>query len=657
MSQNDFNIANQGFPSFRSDLNDALQALASNSSGATEPATTYAGQFWYDSTNDVLKFRNEANSAWIDPPIAGLVQALSDLGVTASAAELNKMDGVTASTAEINYIDGVTSNIQTQLNAKGVGDITGVTAGTNLTGGGTSGGVTVNLTASPNITSLSVGSSEVISSARQLKNIASVDATTVAALGAAGVGGGGGELELTAGEAITAGQLVSLNSAGNIEVAGANYGPEKNLGFSGTIAVEMNVAYSTTNNKFVMAWLQSSSQGIYAAVGTIASNGSITVGSAVQIEGATSGLDNGNIAYIPAQNSFVISWTDQSAGAQARACQISGTSLSLGSVVTYLSHSGGSVLAVDNSVGYSGGSSAILQYGNYYGGGNYARGITVSGTSISLGSQQSLGVTYYRQRKAFVYDSTANKTIIGYGNGSEYRFRLGTMSGNSLSLGSTGTLSKNLNVKNNGAHDVVTDKNAFVFQNNTDSNTQSLVITVSGTSISLGATTVISDTQYTESGCITDGGGTVFIVMSAPYTGSGVAPVYMSTSITGTTLSAGVATTPDPSSLATGLGQPFYDDNSGFFGIFYTHSGTAYARAISSGGIGAWIGIAAENISNGSTGKITVVGGINESQTGLVTGAYYGLPPSTGVLTKNGQPKIGLGISATKLFITTGGVS
>jgi hypothetical protein len=118
MSQNDFNIANQGFPSFRSDLNDALQALASNSSGATEPATTYAGQFWYDSTNNVVKFRNEANSAWIDPPIAGLATSLSDFGVTASAAELNKMDGVTATTAEINYIDGVTSNIQTQLNAK-----------------------------------------------------------------------------------------------------------------------------------------------------------------------------------------------------------------------------------------------------------------------------------------------------------------------------------------------------------------------------------------------------------------------------------------------------------------------------------------------------------------------------------------------------------
>ena len=43
---------------------------------------------------------------------------LSQLGVTATAAELNKLDGVTATTTELNYIDGVTSNIQTQLNNK-----------------------------------------------------------------------------------------------------------------------------------------------------------------------------------------------------------------------------------------------------------------------------------------------------------------------------------------------------------------------------------------------------------------------------------------------------------------------------------------------------------------------------------------------------------
>ena len=65
MSQHDFEIANQGFPSFRSDLNSGLQALASNSAGATEPSSTYAYQFWYDSTANLLKMRNGDDDAWI----------------------------------------------------------------------------------------------------------------------------------------------------------------------------------------------------------------------------------------------------------------------------------------------------------------------------------------------------------------------------------------------------------------------------------------------------------------------------------------------------------------------------------------------------------------------------------------------------------------
>jgi hypothetical protein len=38
--------------------------------------------------------------------------------VTATATELNALDGITATVTELNYTDGVTSNIQTQLNAK-----------------------------------------------------------------------------------------------------------------------------------------------------------------------------------------------------------------------------------------------------------------------------------------------------------------------------------------------------------------------------------------------------------------------------------------------------------------------------------------------------------------------------------------------------------
>lgn len=58
-------------------------------------------------------------------------------GVTATTAELNLLDGVTATTAELNYVDGVTSNIQTQLDAKEAADAEILKADTddNLTAG------------------------------------------------------------------------------------------------------------------------------------------------------------------------------------------------------------------------------------------------------------------------------------------------------------------------------------------------------------------------------------------------------------------------------------------------------------------------------------------------------------------------------------------
>ncbi len=66
MSQNDFSIANQTASNFRADLNSALQALASLSSGSTAPTTTYANMFWYDTGTNILKIRSEADDAWIN---------------------------------------------------------------------------------------------------------------------------------------------------------------------------------------------------------------------------------------------------------------------------------------------------------------------------------------------------------------------------------------------------------------------------------------------------------------------------------------------------------------------------------------------------------------------------------------------------------------
>ncbi|MCC7413308.1 MAG: hypothetical protein IT495_16960 [Gammaproteobacteria bacterium] len=65
MSQHDFDIANAAGASVRADLNSALQALVSLSSGAAEPGTTYAYQLWADTSAGALKVRNGANNAWV----------------------------------------------------------------------------------------------------------------------------------------------------------------------------------------------------------------------------------------------------------------------------------------------------------------------------------------------------------------------------------------------------------------------------------------------------------------------------------------------------------------------------------------------------------------------------------------------------------------
>jgi hypothetical protein len=65
VAQHDYIIANQSGAAFRADLNNGLAAIVSQNSGTTQPSTTYAYQWWADTTAGLLKLRNAANNAWI----------------------------------------------------------------------------------------------------------------------------------------------------------------------------------------------------------------------------------------------------------------------------------------------------------------------------------------------------------------------------------------------------------------------------------------------------------------------------------------------------------------------------------------------------------------------------------------------------------------
>ena len=65
MANHDYVISNQTFPATRTDLNNALSAIVTNNSSSSEPSTTYAYQWWYDTSANTLKFRNADNDAWV----------------------------------------------------------------------------------------------------------------------------------------------------------------------------------------------------------------------------------------------------------------------------------------------------------------------------------------------------------------------------------------------------------------------------------------------------------------------------------------------------------------------------------------------------------------------------------------------------------------
>ena len=190
MAQHDYNLANQSGADFRADLNNALSAIATVNSGATEPSTTFAHQLWVDTSSNVLKIRNAANNDWITTGVSitasntftgnvtGNVTGNADTATTlATARTINGVsfdgsanisfdtDSVSEGSSNLYFTnERVDDQVNTLLQA-GTGiqityddtagtltiantndaDITGVVAGNGLTGGGTAGTVTLNV--------------------------------------------------------------------------------------------------------------------------------------------------------------------------------------------------------------------------------------------------------------------------------------------------------------------------------------------------------------------------------------------------------------------------------------------------------------------------------------------------------------------------------
>ena len=85
-----------------------------------------------------------SDGTWQVPPDTNTTYTLSSFGITATAAELNKLDGLATTKTELGYLDGVTSNVQTQLNGKASSSHTHKYAGSSSAGGAATSAAKIN---------------------------------------------------------------------------------------------------------------------------------------------------------------------------------------------------------------------------------------------------------------------------------------------------------------------------------------------------------------------------------------------------------------------------------------------------------------------------------------------------------------------------------
>ena len=167
MANHDYNIANQTAPNFRADLNNALLAIVSTNSGSSAPSTTFANQLWYDTTNNKLMMRNEADNAWItvfeSDQTNNRVNLITDdiQYATSAVTEVKNTSGTTVLSLQVpsqSTAETGTENTQvmTPLRTKQsieANSITTVSAGTGISvaTSGTTRTVSTNLTAGSGI--------------------------------------------------------------------------------------------------------------------------------------------------------------------------------------------------------------------------------------------------------------------------------------------------------------------------------------------------------------------------------------------------------------------------------------------------------------------------------------------------------------------------
>tara|TARA_R100001463_G_scaffold2696_3_gene11087 strand:- start:1425 stop:2966 length:1542 start_codon:yes stop_codon:yes gene_type:complete len=511
---------------------------------------------------------------------------------------------------------------------------------------------------------IKVGGTEVVDNNRQLKNIASVDATTVAALGTAGVGGGGGAVDFTASGSLSNGDLVKLNSNGTVSVvAGGGAGSE--FTFNSGNSSENTATFDSNSNKIVIVYKDGGNSNYGTAVVGTVSGSSISFGSEVVFH--SGGVDQLGCTFDSNLNKVVIFYLDTSAyHGKAVVGTVSGTSISFGTPVVFKNNY--SYISKNCATFDSNSNKVVLVFGDNISNQGYATALvgTVSGTSISFGSATVFTSHNVTTQYGVTFDSNSNKVVVAYkgspNNNYDGTAVVGTVSGTSISFGSAVVFNSGQTNYSRCTFDSNSNKVVIAYEDYDNGQIGEAVVgTVSGTSISFGTPVAFQDTGGKIGGFISlvfDSDSNQIIIVYQDNTNSPSILSIVVGSVNGTSLNF------KPFSVLDTLGHEqvgmTFDSNANRAVVLWSKQSNMYGTAATfkPTDVSEWIGFASAAVSNGATATINVVSSINEGQSGLTVGSKYYLPDS-GTLTTTAISgrEVGFATAATKLLITQGSVS
>ena len=220
---------------------------------------------------------------------------------------------------------------------------------------------------------------------------------------------------------------------GTVSGTSISFGSE--VVFSAATTDWIGIAFDSSNNKVVIVYKDTTASNAVAIVGTV-SGTSISFGSPTTYD---SGNGNSNgVAYDSNAQKLVVVYQAISNSNYATAIvgTVSGTSISFGSSVVYESASSSST-----DVAYDSDSQKVICTCRDAGNSNKGTAIvgTVSGTSISFGSPAVFSTGGATAGKV-AYDATAQKVVVVYrdeANSYSGAANVGTVSGTSISFGAT----------------------------------------------------------------------------------------------------------------------------------------------------------------------------------------------------------------------------